>query len=142
MIKASGEFEGHTLTHTAKARYFRGRVRHIGDAEEDELRLTIADTPGAVLDVPETLTLDKTGSVKLTAIVTRLDGTTEPMELSLESAGEGLTMKTESVPVTATRAEINIRAADKATGEFRLIGRVGGVVVGKSHPVQVRLPKS
>jgi len=142
VIKASGEFEGRRQTHTAQARYFRGRVRHIGDAEEDELRLTIADAPGAVLDVPQSLTLDTTGSVKVTAIVTRLDGTQEPLELSLETAGEGLTMKTESVPVTASRAEVSIRAADKATGEFRLIGRVGGVMVGKSHPVQVRLPKS
>ena len=75
VIRANGVFDGRTLTHTAKARYFRRRVRHIGDAEEEELRVTVAEAPGVVLEVPQSLTLAKDGSAALTAIVTRLDAT-------------------------------------------------------------------
>lgn len=142
VIRAKGVIDGRTLTHTAKARYFRRRVRHIGDAEEDELRLTVADAPGVVLEVPQSLTLKKDGSAALTTIVTRLDAAPEPLDLSLETSGEGLSMETTSVPVSSTRADVRFHAADKAAGEFRLVGRVGGVVVGRSHPVQVRIPKS
>jgi hypothetical protein len=142
VIQAKGVLDGRTVTHTAKARYFRRRIRHIGDAEEDRLRITISDAPGVVLDVPQTLTLAKDGSAALTAIVTRLDSASDPLEISLETSGDGLSMETASIPATATRADIRLRAADKATGEFRLVGRVGGVVVGRSHPVQVRIPKS
>jgi hypothetical protein len=142
VVQARGVFDGRALTHTAKARYFRRRVRHIGDAEEDRIRITLADAPGAVLNVPQSVTLAKDGSAALTAIVTRLDSASDPLEISLETSGDGLSMDTASIPATTTRADIRLRAADKATGEFRLVGRVGGVVVGRSHPVQVRIPKS
>jgi hypothetical protein len=142
VIHGEGAENGRQVSHVAKARYFRSRIRHIGDAEEDELRVTIADAPGAVIDVPRSLTLGKDGSVELTAIVTRLDSAQEPLELSLESAGEGLSMQTVTVPADSTRAGVRVRATNKAIGEFRLVGRAGGLVIGRSHPVQLRIPKT
>jgi hypothetical protein len=142
VVRAEGVFDGRTVTRNAKARYFRRRIRHIGDAEEDGLRVTVADAPGVVLDVPQSLTLGKDGAATLTAIVTRLDSGADPLEISLESSGEGLSMDTATVPAASTRASIRLRADDKANGEFRLVGRIGGVVAGRSHPIRVRTPKS
>lgn len=141
-VRGRGVEDGRTVEHFAKARYFRGRIRHIGDAEEDELRVTIADAPGAVFNVPQALTLTKDGSAALAAVVTRLDASDQPLEISIETAGEGLSMEQAAVPVSVTRADLKLHAAPKAVGEFRLVGRVAGVVVGRSHPIQVRSPKT
>jgi len=133
-----GVMDGETVVRTGKARYFRNRVRFIGDAEEELLRVTVADAPGVVLAVPETMRLDAKGQTKFTAIVTRLDSGKDTLELTLEAATAGLLMEVRPVAVTDTRAEVVVRAAEKAPGEFVLVGRVGGVVVGRSHPIQVR----
>ncbi|MCX6609643.1 MAG: pre-peptidase C-terminal domain-containing protein [Acidobacteria bacterium] len=133
-----GVMDGETVVRTGKARYFRNRVRFIGDAEEEALRVTVADAPGVVLAVPETMRLDARGATKFTAIVTRLDAGKDALELTLEAAAEGLTLETKPVAVADTRAEVLVRATEKAPGEFVLVGRVGGVVIGRSHPIQIR----
>lgn len=138
-FRGRGVFEGKTVERTARARYFKRRIRHIGDAEEDELRAVIADAPGVVLDVPKSLAMNKKGEAALTAVVTRLDeGNTEPLELTLESGAEGLSMQPVSVPPSSTRADIKLRAGATAPGDFLLVGRVNGTVIGKSHPIRVR----
>jgi hypothetical protein len=35
-FRGRGVFDGKTIERTARARYFKRRIRHIGDAEEDE----------------------------------------------------------------------------------------------------------
>ena len=90
-------FEGRTVERTGRARYFKSRIRHIGDAEEDDLRAVIADAPGVVLGVPRTLTMSKNGEAAFTAIVTRLDGNSDALELTLEAAAEGLDTGTRPV---------------------------------------------
>jgi len=138
-FRGKGIFQGRTVERMGKARYFRSRIRHIGDAEEEALRVTVADAPAVVLGVPQNLTLAKDGVAGFTAIVTRLDeGNTAPLELTLEAAGEGLTMEPMEVPVSATRADVKLKGGTKAVGEFVLVGRVDGRVVGKSHPITVR----
>ncbi len=141
-IAGRGILDGRAVEHAAKARYFRSRIRHIGDAEEQQLRVTIADAPGAVLAVPQNISLTKDGTAAFTTIVTRLDGSNDALDLSLETGGDGLIAEAVSVPATSTRAEFKLRAAERAIGEFRLVGRVNGAIVGKSHPIQVRVPKS
>ncbi len=133
-----GVMEGETVVRRGKARYFRNRVRFIGDAEEEALRVTVADAPGAVMAVPGTLRLDAKGQSKFTAIVTRLDASRDSLELTLEAATAGLLIEAKPLAVADTRAEVVVKALDKAPGEFVLVGRVGGVVVGRSHPIQVR----
>lgn len=138
-FQGRGIFEGRTLERTARARYFKRRIKHIGDAEEEELRVVVADAPGVVLDVPRTLTMNKKGEASLTAIVTRLDeGNAAPVELSIETAAEGLSMQPLSVPRSSTRAEVKVQASATAPGDFLLVGRVNGTVIGKSHPIRVR----
>jgi hypothetical protein len=139
-FRGRGVFNGRTIERTARARYFKRRIRHIGDAEEDELRAVIADAPGVVLDVPKSLAMNKKGEAALTAVVTRLDdGNTEPLELTLESAAEGLSLQQPvTVPSSSTRADIKLRASATAPGDFLLVGRVNGTVIGKSHPIRVR----
>jgi hypothetical protein len=137
-LRGRGVFEGRTIERTARARYFKRRIRHIGDAEEEHLRAVVADAPGVVLDVPRTLTMSKTGEASLTAIVTRLDGGSAPLEVTLETAAEGLSMQPVSVPPASTRADLKLRASATAPGDFLLVGRVNGNVIGKSHPVRVR----
>jgi hypothetical protein len=138
-FRGRGLWQGRTVERFARARYFRSRIRHIGDAEEDSLRVTVADTPGVVLVVPRSLSLSGDGAASFTAIVTRLDeGSVLPLELTLEAAGEGLTLEPVEVPANATRAEVKLRGSRQAVGEFVLVGRVGGRVVGKSHPITVR----
>jgi len=103
------------------------------------LRAVIADAPGVVLDVPKSLAMNKNGEAALTAVVTGLDeGSTEPLELTLESAAEGLSMQPLTVPSSSTRADIKLRANATAPGDFLLVGRVNGTVIGKSHPIRVR----
>src|SRR5207253_2020644 len=105
---------------------------------EPDLRAVIADAPGVVLDVPRTLAL-KNNAASFTAIVTRLDeGSQEPLELSLEAVTDGLKIEPVQVPVKSTRADIKLQAGGTAPGEFVLVGRAGGVVIGKSHPIRVR----
>lgn len=133
-----GEFEGRRLERLSRARYFRSRIRHIGDAEEDALRVTVADAPGAVLDVPRSLTLDAKEMARFAVVVTRLDGSKAPMELSVEAESEGLSLQAAPVPASDTRADLRLLAAPRAPGTFRLVARVDGRVVGKSHPVDVR----
>ncbi len=133
-----GEFAGRRLERLSRARYFRARIRHIGDAEEDALRVTVADAPGAVLDVPRSLTLDAKEMARFAVVVTRLDGSKAPMELSVEAESDGLTLLATPVPASDTRADLRLQAAPRAPGTFRLVARVDGRVVGKSHPVDVR----
>ncbi len=139
------EFRGRAkgIERSARTRYFRSRIRHIGDAEEDHLRVTIADAPGAVLTVPPALALAKDNTAALTVIVTRLDeGHTEPLVLSVEAAADGLTASAEPVPAASTRAEVKLRAAaNKAPGDFVLVARRGGTIVGRSHPIRLRSPQ-
>ncbi len=141
-FRGRGVFAGKTLERTGQTRYFKSRVRHIGNSEEQDLRVVVADAPGVVLDVPRTLTL-KDNAVSFTAIVTRLDesnpGTAkEPVEFSLEAVTGGLSMEPLSLPSSSTRAEIKLRGVEKAPGEFILVARAGGAVIGKSHPIKVR----
>jgi len=133
-----GSFAGKEVIRTGRTRYFRSRIRHIGDAEEERLRVTVADAPGAVLVVPQSLKLDPKGFVKFTVIVTRLDGGKEPLELSLEAAAAGLQAESKPVNAGETRADVELKAGEKAPGEFVVVGRAGGAVIGRSHPVQVR----
>ena len=121
-LRGRGVFEGRTVERTARARYFKRRIRHIGDAEEEQLRAVVADAPGVVLDVPRTLTMTKNGEASLTAIVTRLDGGGAPLEVTLETAAEGLSMQPVSVPPASTRADLKLRASATAPGDF-LLGR-------------------
>ena len=138
-FRGRGVQDGRTVEHTSRARYFKSRIRHIGDAEEDDLRAVVADAPGVVLGVPRTLSLDKQQTASFTAIVTRLDEDAKaPLELSLEAAGEGLSMQPVSIPAASTRAEVAIKGTTAAVGEFVLVGRVNGNIVGKSHPITVR----
>jgi len=137
-FKGRGIMNGEAVERTGKTRYFRSRIRHIGDAEEDLLRVTVADAPGVVLGVPQSMKLDAKGLANFTAIVTRLDGSKEPLELSVEAATAGLDLKTKPLAAAETRADLVLRAAAKAPGEFVLVGRVGGRVIGRSHPVRVR----
>lgn len=137
-----GEYEGRRQERLSRARYFRSRIRHIGDAEEDALRVTVADAPGAVLEVPRSLSLDAEGQTRFAVVVTRLDGTQAqdkaPLELSVEAESEGLSLEAALVPASETRADLRLAAAARAPGSFRLVARVEGRVVGKSHPVTVR----
>lgn len=137
-LRGRGVFEDKTVERTARARYFKRRIRHIGDAEEDALRVVVADAPGVVLEVPRNLTLSKNGEGAMTAIVTRLDGGSAPLEVTLETAAEGLSMQPVSVPRASTRADLKLRAGATAPGDFLLVGRVNGNIIGKSHPVRVR----
>jgi hypothetical protein len=139
-FRGRGVFETKTVERLSRSRYFKSRIRHIGDAEEDDLQIAVADAPGVVLGVPRSLTLDKKNEASFTAIVTRLDeGSEAPLELNLEAAADGLAMAPVTVPVDSTRAGITVRAAaEAAAGEFILVGRVNGVVIGKSHPIRVR----
>ena len=137
-FKGRGEMGGETVERSGKTRYFRNRVRFIGTAEEDALRATIADAPGVVLGVPQTLSLDKAGMAQFTAIVTRLDEGKDPLELSLEAAAGGLSVDLKEVAAASTRADLKLKAAEKAPGEFVLVGRIHGAVIGKSHPIRVR----
>jgi hypothetical protein len=137
-LRGRGVFEGQTIERTARARYFKRRIRHIGDAEEDDLRAVVADAPGVVLDVPRSLTLSKKGDASLTAVVTRLDESDAPLEVTIEAAAEGLSMPPVSVPPASTRADLKLRASATAPGDFLLVGRVNGMIVGKSHPIRVR----
>jgi hypothetical protein len=141
-FRGRGVFEGRTVERTSRSRYFKRRIRHIGDAEEDDLRVVVADAPGVVLDVPRTVTLSKTGEASLTAIVTRLDeGNAEPLELALQTAADGLTLAAPAVPAKSTRADLKLRAASTAPAEFALVGRLNGTVVGKSHSIRIRREK-
>lgn len=138
-FRGRGVFEGRTVERMARTRYFRSRIRHIGDAEEEDMRAVVTDAPAVVLDVPQNLTLTKDSTAAFTAIVTRLDERKdEPLELSLEGAADGLLMEPLSVPSATTRANVTLRAAAKAPGEFVLVARVGGAVVGKSYPIRLR----
>lgn len=137
-LRGRGIMDGRSVERTGRARYFKNRIRHIGDAEDEGLRTVVADAPGVVLGVPQNLSLTA-NAAKFTAIVTRLDeGNQEPLELTLESAAEGLVIAPVAVPVSATRADIALQAANQASGEFILVGRVAGAVIGKSHPIRVR----
>ncbi|MGI8992596.1 MAG: PPC domain-containing protein [Bryobacteraceae bacterium] len=137
-FRGRGIFQGKTVERTGQARYFKARIRHIGDAEQEDLRAVVAEAPGVVLDVPRNLSL-KNNAASFTAIVTRLDeGNKEPVELSLEAVTDGLKMEPLTVPVASTRAEIKLRGVEKAPDEFVLVARVGGSVIGKSHPIKVR----
>ncbi|HYO84153.1 MAG TPA: hypothetical protein VES20_22300, partial [Bryobacteraceae bacterium] len=136
-----GVHEGVKHAARSRARYFKSRIRHIGDAEHDPLRAVIADAPGVVFQVPRTLSLSAAGEASMTAVVTRLDGTSDPLELTLEAAAEGLNMKSAVVPPSATRADVSLKADLSAPGEFVLVGRVNGTVLGKSHPIRVRREK-
>jgi hypothetical protein len=67
--------------------------------------------------------MNKKGEAALTAVVTRLDeGSTEPLELTVESAAEGLSMQPLTVPSSSTRADIKLRANATAPGDFLLVG--------------------
>jgi hypothetical protein len=141
-LRGRGVYNGRTVERAAKARYFRSRIRHIGDAEEDDLRATVAVAPGVVLGVPQNLSLNKDGTASFTAIVTRLENSdSRPLEITLEAAADGLEMPPLQVDATSTRAEIKLKAGGKAPGEFLLAGRIDGRVVGKSHPVRLRSAK-
>ena len=138
------EFRGRSrgVERIARTRYFRARIRHIGDAEEDHLRVTIADAPGAVLTVPPALALGKDHTAALTVIVTRLDeGRAEPLDLAIEAAADGITATAAPVPPTTTRAELRLRAEAKAPGEFVVVARRAGAVIGRSHPIRLRSPQ-
>lgn len=137
-FRGRGVMGGETVERSGKARYFRGRIRHIGTAEEDALQVTIADAPGVVLGVPQSVNLDKAGVAQFTAIVTRLDGGKDPLELTIEAAANGLAVDLTEVAAATTRADLKLKAAEKAPGEFVLVGRIRGAVIGKSHPIQVR----
>jgi len=138
-LRGRGIMAGRTVERAGRARYFKARIRHIGDAEENELRTVVADAPGVVLAVPQNLTLDAKNAAAFTAIVTRLDdGNKEPLELTLESAADGLALQPLAVPAAETRADVKLLAAHQASGEFVLVGRVAGNIVGKSHPIRVR----
>ena len=137
-FRGRGVFNGKTVERTAQTRYFKSRTRHIGDAEQEDLRVAVAEAPGVVLDVPRNLSL-KNNVASFTAIVTRLDeGNQDPLELSLEAVTGGLSMEPLTVPVSSTRADIKLRGVEKAPGEFVLVARAGGAVIGKSHPIKVR----
>lgn len=137
-FRGRGVLNGQTMERVSKSRYFKSRIRHIGDAEEDELRIVVADAPAVVLGVPKTLSMNKNGEAKFSAIVTRLDEGAEPLELTLEAAADGLVVEPVSVPASSTRADVKLRASATAPGDFVLVGKVNGAVLGKSHPVRVR----
>jgi hypothetical protein len=99
--------------------------------------VTVADAPGAVIDVPQNVSLNR-NAAGFTAIVTRLDASPDPLELSLEAAADGLKMEPLTVPKGSTRADVKLQSAAKAPGEFVLVARCNGAVIGKSHPVRVR----
>ena len=83
--------------------------------------------------------MNKRGEAEFTAVVTRLDeGRAEPLELAVEAAEDGLALNAAPVPAGSTRADVKLRASAAAPGEFVLVGRVNGTVLGKSHPIRVR----
>jgi hypothetical protein len=137
-FRGRGIHNGRTVERRARARYFRSRIRHIGDAEEEALRVVVAEAPGVVLAGPQSISLGADQTAAFTAVVTRLDEVAEPLELSLEAVAGGLTMEPLLVAASSTRAEVKLRAESKAPGEFVLVGRVNGAVIGKSHPIRVR----
>jgi hypothetical protein len=138
-FRGRGVNNDRTVERLSRTRYFRSRIRHIGDAEEEALRITVADAPGVVLGVPQSVSLLKDNTASFTVIVTRLDeGSTEALDLTLEAAADGLSAAPLAVPVTSTRTEVKLRAAASAPGEFVLVGRVHGRVTGKSHPIRLR----
>jgi hypothetical protein len=121
-FRARGVMAGKTVEREARTRYWKSRIRVIGDPEETPLFATVADLPGVVFQTPE-----RAGLGKLTVILTRLDE--GGGDLVIE--GEGVAAVT--VPAGVTRAEVVFTRA----GEIVLNGRVGGRLLGQSAVIRV-----
>jgi hypothetical protein len=121
-FRARGVMAGKTVEREARTRYWKSRIRVIGDPEETPLFATVADLPGVVFQTPE-----RAGLGKLTVILTRLEETGGDMVID----GEGVTAVT--VPAGVTRAEVVFTKP----GEIVLNGRVGARLLGQSASIRV-----
>ncbi|MBM3753911.1 MAG: hypothetical protein FJW38_08025 [Acidobacteria bacterium] len=125
-FRARGAMNGREVEREARARYWKSRIRVTGDAAEPALFATIADLPGVVFQTPE-----RSATGRVTAIVTRLDNSNEPMRIE----GEGVTPL--DVPAGTTRADVVLTKP----GDVTLYGLVSGKVIGQSAPIRTEIRK-
>lgn len=125
-IRARGVLKGQSVEREARARYWKSRIRVTGDAVEPALFATISDLPGVVFQTPE-----RSANGRVTAIVTRLDESVEPLRIE----GEGVTPV--DVPSGTTRADVILTKP----GDITLYGRVSGKVIGQSAPIRMEIRK-
>ncbi len=125
-FRARGVMNGKSVEREARARYWKSRIRVTGDAAEPALFATITDLPGVVFQTPE-----RSANGRVTAIVTRLDESGEPLRIE----GEGVVPV--EVPAGTTRADVVVTQP----GDVVLYGRVLGKVIGQSAPIRVEIRK-
>jgi hypothetical protein len=122
VFRARGVMKGRVVEREARARYWKSRIRVMGDAEEPALWATVADLPGVVFQTPERARVGK-----ITVILTRLDESAEALMID----GDGV--EAQVVGAGVTRAEVTLTRP----GEVRLRGRLGARVIGESAPIVV-----
>jgi hypothetical protein len=123
-FRARGVMNGKTVEREARARYWKSRIRVTGDAAEPMLFATVSDLPGVVIQTPE-----RSANGRVTAIVTRLDESEEPLRIE----GEGV-MPVE-VPAGRTRTDVVLTKS----GDVTLYGKVAGKVIGQSAPIRAEI---
>jgi hypothetical protein len=122
-----GVREGKTVEREGRARYWKSRIRLLGDAVETPLYAAVADLPGVLLEAPRQVR----AGAKATVIVTRLDESGAPLRLE----GEGVAAV--EVPAGVTRAEVTFAK----TGAVVVHGFVGKERIGESAVVRVEAAK-
>lgn len=122
-----GVKDGRTVEREGRARYWKSRIRLLGDAVETPLFAAVADLPGVLLETPRQIA----EGGKATVIVTRLDESGEPLRLE----GDGVSPV--EVPAGVTRAEVRFAKA----GAVTLHGFVGKAKIGESAVVRVEAKK-
>jgi hypothetical protein len=137
-FRARGVMDGRSVEHTVQANYWWSSTQKIwGPAETSPLYATVTDAPKLVMDVPDRLPASrgKPGAVKV--IITRLDGSEEPMQLRAIEVPAGLVLKPVTVQAGVTLADIPFTASSDAPVSIVLEGAVGGRVLGRSHPIVI-----
>jgi hypothetical protein len=136
-FRARGVMDGHSVEHEARAHYWwKIRQNVLGYAETQPLYATIADAPQLVLTTPDRVSAPHGKSVKIKVVVARMDDGAQPLEIAAEPAA-GIAVEPVTVAPGGTLADVQIINSTEGPASLTLIGRVGGKIIGSSHPIAI-----
>jgi hypothetical protein len=136
-FRARGVMDGRTVEHEARTHYWwKIRQNVLGYADTTPLYTTIADAPQLVLTTPDRVSAPHGKSVKIKVVVARMDDGAEPLEIAAEPSA-GIVAEPAMVAPGGTQADVQIMNSAEKPTSLTLVGKVGGKVIGYSHPIRV-----
>jgi len=137
-FRGRGMMNGRAVEREAYTQYgWRINQKIMGDAQTGVLQATIADAPQIILGVPDRVGVPKGKPGTIRVIVNRFDDSRAPLELAADEAPPGFIIEPAIVQPGMTVGELKVTTTAEKPATIVLVGKTGGKVLGKSHPIVI-----